>query len=182
MERATTLESQRNDLEQQRRGRETRWAWIGAAIATAVLILVFRAVYEHSIGQAGPLRCEDGWRSPSVGIQGACSSHGGVDYGPVRWARRLGWLAGLPAALVTWVVVLGIEFLTSPFRARLKQLPAADDAGRKVNVDTNASSSRCPRCGGEVITKIKYHENQMPDRTICKRCKECKWKEYLLLE
>lgn len=27
----------------------------------------------------GPLKCRDGWASPSIGRQGACSWHGGVD-------------------------------------------------------------------------------------------------------
>ncbi|MGQ0565080.1 MAG: hypothetical protein ACT4OK_08405 [Gemmobacter sp.] len=30
--------------------------------------------------------CEDGWRSPSIGTQGACSSHGGVDRSAVNAA------------------------------------------------------------------------------------------------
>lgn len=28
----------------------------------------------------GPTRCSDGWASPSIGRQGACSHHGGVDH------------------------------------------------------------------------------------------------------
>ncbi|MCX6763831.1 MAG: hypothetical protein NTZ97_03830 [Candidatus Moranbacteria bacterium] len=31
---------------------------------------------------AGPIRCKDGWHSLSIGRQGACSHHGGVDTGP----------------------------------------------------------------------------------------------------
>ena len=27
----------------------------------------------------GPLKCADGWMSPSIGSQGACSWHGGVE-------------------------------------------------------------------------------------------------------
>ena len=30
----------------------------------------------------GPTRCEDGWRSASIGKQGACSYHGGVNDTP----------------------------------------------------------------------------------------------------
>lgn len=31
-----------------------------------------------ALGWLLPTVCVDGWRSPSIGIQGACSSHGGV--------------------------------------------------------------------------------------------------------
>jgi len=30
----------------------------------------------------GPATCRDGWASPSIGMQGACSHHGGVRRGP----------------------------------------------------------------------------------------------------
>ena len=43
-----------------------------------------------------PTRCEDGWRSPSIGSQGACSWHGGVEkaYQQLEfWASVLvGWI------------------------------------------------------------------------------------------
>ncbi|MEI9966394.1 MAG: hypothetical protein WDN67_01915 [Candidatus Moraniibacteriota bacterium] len=48
----------------------------------AALILGVVAFFGlNSLGQSlvGPVVCEDGWHSPSIGKQGACSHHGGVD-------------------------------------------------------------------------------------------------------
>jgi hypothetical protein len=182
MESATTLDAQRDDLERKRQAREQRWVWIGAAIAVAVFFVVFRAVYEDSIAQSGPLKCKDGWRSPSIGIQGACSNHGGIDYGPLRSARRVAWFAGLPAGVLTWFFVVGVEYLTSPFRRKLKALPTTQSPKRDPNIEGSSEIVGCPRCGGEFVTRIKYYRNQLPDRSIWKECKKCKNKEYMLLE
>lgn len=40
-----------------------------------------------------PTRCTDGWQSPSIGIQGACSSHGGVSHG-TPWGGILAAIGG----------------------------------------------------------------------------------------
>src|SRR6266496_2754061 len=45
-------------------------------VATFVLSMILLSYV------AGPTVCEDGWPSPSIGSQGACSWHGGVDRGP----------------------------------------------------------------------------------------------------
>lgn len=45
---------------------------VGCA-AAILLFQAFRVIYPIE-----PYRCADGWRSPSIGTQGACSHHGGV--------------------------------------------------------------------------------------------------------
>lgn len=43
----------------------------GATVFLAALVLF--------VGQIPPATCRDGWQSPSIGLRGACSHHGGVE-------------------------------------------------------------------------------------------------------
>lgn len=43
----------------------------------ALFIIIFSDFSINSY--LGPVVCHDGWASPSIGMQGACSHHGGVD-------------------------------------------------------------------------------------------------------
>jgi hypothetical protein len=54
--------------------KETATVVISCAV-TLVLILAFESMYPDK-----PATCADGWQSPSIGLQGACSHHGGVKY------------------------------------------------------------------------------------------------------
>jgi len=42
--------------------------------------LVGLSVFIFSVCIKPEATCRDGWKSPSIGRQGACSHHGGVDY------------------------------------------------------------------------------------------------------
>jgi hypothetical protein len=63
---------------------------IGATVGTALFIFF--------VSLQGPARCRDGWASPSIGTQGACSQHGGVASSPLLFELMLsalvGWAAG----------------------------------------------------------------------------------------
>ena len=61
-------------------------------------VLAFLLAYAVALVVAGPLSCSDGWHSPSIGKQGACSSHGGVNGEPRRIALIVSVLAGFGAA------------------------------------------------------------------------------------
>jgi hypothetical protein len=61
-------------------------------------VLTFLLVYAVALVVAGPLTCSDGWHSPSIGKQGACSSHGGVNGEPRRIALIASIGAGFGAA------------------------------------------------------------------------------------
>lgn len=43
----------------------------------------------------GPVTCRDGWQSPSIGIRGACSWHGGVDHTGALMALLGGLIGGI---------------------------------------------------------------------------------------
>jgi|WetSurMetagenome_2_1015567.scaffolds.fasta_scaffold76319_1 hypothetical protein len=45
-------------------------------------IIVFFIIFFIGRAIIGPTRCSDGWNSPSIGRQGACSHHDGVNYFP----------------------------------------------------------------------------------------------------
>lgn len=66
---------------------------IAAGIITAIATWILIAVL------IGPAMCRDGWRSPSIGRQGACSHHGGVSRnGPIG---LLAVVAGIGAYFAT---------------------------------------------------------------------------------
>ena len=54
-------------------GRFVRSPWTTGAAAFFLSLFVLGWLF------GGPVTCRDGWRSPSIGKQGACSHHGGVD-------------------------------------------------------------------------------------------------------
>lgn len=52
---------------------------LGAGLAAFFAMLIVASVV---LGRLIPTTCGDGWQSPSIGRQGACSWHGGVsDHG-----------------------------------------------------------------------------------------------------
>ena len=67
-------------------------AWAAGLVATIASFGLFSWI-------DGPSRCRDGWRSPSIGLQGACSHHGGVRSSPAgAFSILTGIGAGLAAA------------------------------------------------------------------------------------
>jgi hypothetical protein len=52
----------------------------------------------------GPTVCKDGSYSPSIGIQGACSWHGGV---AINWSAILVNLFSFIVALILWSILEG---------------------------------------------------------------------------
>ncbi len=64
-----------------------------AAFAIGVFILFGL----NSVGQSivGPVVCHDGWHSSSIGRQGACSHHGGVNRGPQDTVGVISFFTGV---------------------------------------------------------------------------------------
>jgi hypothetical protein len=62
-------------------------------IGIAVWLVTFIGVSSFQ----GPRTCEDGWHSMSIGRQGACSHHGGVDHTPGSMRFFISLLAGFAA-------------------------------------------------------------------------------------
>ena len=56
------------------------WRWIryGIAFLVALITFVFLLKVFGVFDPAPLMTCNDGWPSPSIGIMGACSHHGGV--------------------------------------------------------------------------------------------------------
>ncbi len=48
--------------------------------------------------------CSDGWRSPSIGLRGVCSYHGGVDRGAVALANISSLLLGIATYIAVNVI------------------------------------------------------------------------------
>ena len=77
--------------------------------------------------------CKDGWRSSSIGIQGACSHHGGVKYDPVRY---LVFPVSVVTALISFFLISGIPLIQKGAQTHL----------RKGKVF-------CPSCDSEMRTR-----------------------------
>ena len=77
--------------------------------------------------------CEDGWRSSSIGIQGACSHHGGVKEDPLRYFVIP---AGLLAGIIAYAYSSGITFIRC----------GAEKYRRQGKVF-------CPKCDHEMINR-----------------------------
>jgi hypothetical protein len=69
-----------------------------SGVLTVALFIGLRIIYPIE-----PYRCADGWESPSIGIQGACSHHGGVVGGDTM-PRLLKIACPLAGLLVFWLV------------------------------------------------------------------------------
>lgn len=79
---------------------------------SVIVGLVCALVLSFAAGQLlGPIKCRDGWASPSIGRQGACSWHGGVDRSR----------SGLGVIFLVLGGVVGVLFYSTRFAARLDQ-------------------------------------------------------------
>ena len=97
----------------------------------------------------GPTTCRDGWASPSIGIQGACSWHGGVDHSKEIFAFYGGITAvvGFGFAVAGWVsrrsrsdsVSILCHLCGAPMRRRIAR--RGKNAGRAF-----LGCSRFPHC------------------------------------
>ncbi len=96
-----------------------------AVIAAAFAYVLLSVIY--------PTTCVDGWASPSIGIQGACSSHGGV----ARSLLFLRLLGALVAGLAVWL-------LLARFR---RPAPALAKASTAIASPKESEIPPCPVCG-----------------------------------
>ncbi len=167
-----------------RNRRETAWLLISGLAAVIVFLVVYANVYESVREGFGPLRCRDGWASASVGTQGACSGHGGVDYSPVTKARWAGLLTAIPVAAAFVVFSAIIETVTSPYNARLRKIlrGVGEVSSPIVAQQPVHDPMTCERCGGKLDVHVKKLKNQLPDRRVWYTCSECGRRSEILLE
>lgn len=106
---------------------------------------------------AGSARCRDGWASPSIGRQGACSSHGGVKRSG-GWVGLASLLAGVSSAY--WLAKLQTKskwtnppsFSPEPQRPS----PAPLRAGLAVQAvhPKRGGPPPCPTCGAQMVKRV----------------------------
>ncbi|MGV8841133.1 MAG: hypothetical protein ACWA6X_12630 [Bauldia sp.] len=96
-----------------------------ALVAAAIAYVVFSMIF--------PTTCVDGWASPSIGIQGACSSHGGVA-NSLLYLRILG---AIVAGTAVWLLV-------ARFR---RPAPEIATASLAIPAPPKADIPPCPVCG-----------------------------------
>ena len=87
--------------------------------------------------------CRDGWESPSIGVQGACSWHGGVTDG------GKGAIAAIVSLLIAILIAMRRDIVTGR-RAKKEQL-LTDTASK---IDAANRGIACPKCGFYATTKI----------------------------
>lgn len=98
-------------------------------MVVGVAVFVFLVLGSRSI--LGPATCRDGWRSPSIGRQGACSHHGGVSH----------------SRMLLIFPFLGLAYWAG-------RLASCDSVGRKSDVSPTLTprppGPKCPSCMGRM--------------------------------
>jgi hypothetical protein len=113
--------------------------------------------------------CRDGWASPSIGLQGACSHHGGVGY-----IEAASPLRNILAICIGVAVLIAMRITTARWerdrerqRKELKKLPP-----RSAAPD---SRLRCPKCGDVMRKRLAKRGPYKGDRFWgCSRYPNCK--------
>lgn len=90
----------------------------------------------------GPVKCSDGWASPSIGSRGACSWHGGVDHSH-------GFIALFGAAFAGFLVAQIVQ-IPRQKKIRLDQQKWEQD--RKAAI--RAAGLECPDCGAAMVRRL----------------------------
>jgi hypothetical protein len=109
----------------------TRPMPIGIAVGVALSIFF--------VSIQGPARCRDGWPSPSIGRQGACSHHGGVGTSPLLFDLLLSGLAGWAAA--------ALRFLPIERRREAERRAYEESVDAELKARAQAEGIACPLCG-----------------------------------
>lgn len=89
-----------------------------AAIVFSIAVAVALILFLDAVHPDRPTACYDGWSSPSIGRQGACSHHGGVREGGDTTPGYLLWIpfaAGFATlcGLAVWFKLFKVEARTS---------------------------------------------------------------------
>ncbi len=129
---------------------------------TWILILVFlfsMGIFSYILDE--PAKCADGWSSPSIGRQGACSHHGGVVYGGSFWK----WPISLCLTYFAFYIFVDVknqtnktpedkikisnEYKEKPFN----NLKSANSENVKID-NVGFGHPICPDCSGSMVKRI----------------------------
>ena len=141
------------------------WSPVGAGFFTFLLSKIL-----ISWLFLGRIVCRDGWPSSSVGIQGACSHHGGVDYGPTILVSLISIVFGVAVGLWRHSQELAKE--EEQQRIRLERV-------QREQEDIKATAIRdgiaCPLCGFPMRRRLaRRGKNKGKFFWGCSRYPRCK--------
>ena len=104
-------------------------------------------------------RCDDGWRSSSIGTRGACSFHGGV-YVP---AANIIILHVVGAIIVPFLISFFSTYSKRKVNLNKVNLPRPNKKSEQQSLVPDSSAPICPRCD----THMAASENVVPARWVC---------------
>jgi hypothetical protein len=121
-----------------------------------------------------PTTCADGWRSPSIGRQGACSWHGGVG---TNWSAILASLLNIGGGLAVGGGLYGIrERREEAERLRLQKIREAEEQAEleRLRAQAKAEGIACPNCGCPMEVRSTWRRNRKQFFRGCVRFPECR--------
>lgn len=124
----------------------------------------------------GPVTCNSGWKSPSVGKRGACSHHGGV----AKWKSSLPFFISGVTAFFFYVNFVPKAPPVRP-SSRAPQPPAESRAIKPPippslrKTRAPKSSVKCPKCRGPMSLRTAKRGNNPGSKFWgCRRYPRCK--------
>jgi hypothetical protein len=108
--------------------------------------------------------CADGWRSSSIGIQGACSYHGGVD----RSAASAAFLASIAVGVVIGYIVHNRKVNTEQ-KTNLTNDYIAVGLKNNVEIEAHDAVPLCPIHREKMVLKVKDGSRVWACRHKCDR-------------
>jgi hypothetical protein len=132
---------------------------IGVTVGTALFIFF--------VALQGPARCRDGWASPSIGRQGACSHHGGVSSSPLLFELTL-------SALVGWAAG-ALRNRPLEMRRLAERRAEQERIDAELKAKAQEDGTACPLCGFPLLRRRAYRgKNRGGHFMGCSRYPQCK--------
>lgn len=127
--------------------REKLRLWALGVVFISSVIIAANSTYQS---------CADGWRSGSIGKQGACSWHGGV----VTRLNEFGW-----TVLIISLIFLVCAYAVVSYRAK------HEDTSSQISSDlTKSVTQNCPLCG----SRMRKKQGRYGEFLGCSRFPSCK--------
>lgn len=115
-------------------------------LLAAIVVFVFLLTVSTMLMES--TKCNNGWSSPSIGKQGACSHNGGVNNTPAG----LRFLGSLICAVVTWGVLNKKNF-NQPTHSSINTTSTISI----VEKESNSIEVCCPKCDSIMVKRKARH-------------------------
>jgi len=139
---------------------------MGSSAQNGIVAFVLSAVLLSFL--IGPTTCSDGWHSPSIGRQGACSWHGGVNHTPQFLVFLASAFIGVVAyAVSNWREQKRLQELQDIIRGEAvsEAVPIDNEAQEKLEklrefvknrtgAGKNEIGPTCPLCGSAMKKRL----------------------------